>query len=518
LGGAPWFFGDEMLRLFGMTTSSKNSNGDKENNGGEDNNKENNRSASASDPKELTASLSSPMEEEEGDDSRTGPEDPLLPRRIFCPTASDMSTPSSISAAPRIDSTVHHIDLVPQARRQESAVIEDPNHPCINSSMLVEDVNLCHVKQEREEQGDGGDSCASAAEFEDLGDATEEALQDRLSMLANHEVDELSETKENGMMLQRGFSEEIKITSAPPDFKPKAPNETKGEPSFSDVDNPGEWSEHTFRSEFAKKEKGGKHTCHTLPTGAVPVPIKDDGKREAAGWEFHCKGWKHDADGTAPFRSGASPENLFPKTRKGCLDAKLLKKMGLTQARMENEDALFFLQLLLPMCDPTKSGIAGDPRRPCHTNVEAWTQKHATALGLGGSCGHEFTPDQFKNDRRHRTKSRLCGDFGHLTSHLATFCEPAAKIKFGKQCVWCGELPCAKCLVCDAALHDHPRTGENKGEACSIHCHDEMCFGLGCKDHQVLHKKAKPTWLEPATQTTNKNRQRILALKEGPGL
>jgi hypothetical protein len=393
LGGAPWFFGDKMLRLFGMTASSKNSNGNKENNGGEDNNKENNMSASASDPKELTALLSSPMEEEGGDDSPTGPEDPLLPRRIFCPTASDMSTPSSISTTPRIDSTIHHVDLVPQARRQESAVIdEDPNHPYMNSSMLLQDVNLYHVKQEQEEQGNGGDSCASAAEFEDLGDATEEALQDRLFLLANHEVDELSETKENGVMLQRGFSKEIKITSAPPDFKPKAPNETKGEPSFSDIDNPGEWSEYTFRSEFAKKEKGGKYTCHTLPTGAVPVPINDNGKREAAGWEFHYKGWKHDTDGTAPFRSGASPENLFPKTRKGCLDAKLLKQMGLTQARMENEDALFFLQLLLPMCDPTKSGIDGDPRRPYYTNVEAWTQKYATTLGLGGSYGHEFKP------------------------------------------------------------------------------------------------------------------------------
>ena len=48
------------------------------------------------------------------------------------------------------------------------------------------------------------------------------------------------------------------------------------------INNPGNWSEYTFRPEFAKKDKGGNYTCHTLPTGAVPVPIKD-GKREAAG-------------------------------------------------------------------------------------------------------------------------------------------------------------------------------------------------------------------------------------------
>ena len=78
------------------------------------------------------------------------------------------------------------------------------------------------------------------------------------------------------------------------------------------------------------------------------------------------------------------PENLFPKTRQVCLDAELLKKMGLTQARLANEDAQFFLlQLLLQMCDPAKSGIDGDRRRPYYTEVEAWTQKYAIGTGLG---------------------------------------------------------------------------------------------------------------------------------------
>ena len=56
------------------------------------------------------------------------------------------------------------------------------------------------------------------------------------------------------------------------------------------------------------------------------------------------KGWKKREDpvGNTSFRSGASPGNLFPKTRQGCLlDAELLKKIGLTQARMANEDADF---------------------------------------------------------------------------------------------------------------------------------------------------------------------------------
>jgi hypothetical protein len=64
--------------------------------------------------------------------------------------------------------------------------------------------------------------------------------------------------------------------------------------------------------------------------------------------------------------------------------------MGLTEARMANKDALFFLHLLLPICDPAKSGIDGDPRRPYYTKVEAWAQKYVTSLDLGGSYGHKF--------------------------------------------------------------------------------------------------------------------------------
>jgi hypothetical protein len=42
----------------------------------------------------------------------------------------------------------------------------------------------------------------------------------------------MSDKKENGVILQKGFSKEILITTAPPDFKPKPPNPVKGEPFF----------------------------------------------------------------------------------------------------------------------------------------------------------------------------------------------------------------------------------------------------------------------------------------------
>jgi hypothetical protein len=79
--------------------------------------------------------------------------------------------------------------------------------------------------------------------------------------------------------------------------------------------------------------------------------------------------------------------------RQWCLDATLLKKMGLlTRARMAKEDDLFFLQLLLLLwlCDPAESGVDGDPRHACCTRAEQRSQKHANGLGLGGSHGHEF--------------------------------------------------------------------------------------------------------------------------------
>ena len=53
-------------------------------------------------------------------------------------------------------------------------------------------------------------------------------------------------------------------------------------------------------------------------------------------------------------------------------------------------DALFFLQLLLPIADPAMSGISEDPRMPYYSNVERWSRKYASSIGCGGSYGHAF--------------------------------------------------------------------------------------------------------------------------------
>ena len=113
-----------------------------------------------------------------------------------------------------------------------------------------------------------------------------------------------------------------------------------------------------------------KYVHHSLPTGVIPVPENIDGKRIDDGWEFFYRGW----EGTdRVFRDGATKDNVFPSERLGSLDGDLLVKMGLTKERVLDCDALFFHQLLLPMCRPSKSGIEQDPRKGFYDDVEGFT-------------------------------------------------------------------------------------------------------------------------------------------------
>jgi len=89
-------------------------------------------------------------------------------------------------------------------------------------------------------------------------------------------------------------------------------------------------------------------------------------------------------------REGATSEDMFPESRKGRLDGELLERLGLTKHRMTVGDALFFHQLLLPMCDPKRSGVVGDPRKPFYSEVETFSNLYAVNIGLGGSYGHRF--------------------------------------------------------------------------------------------------------------------------------
>ena len=68
----------------------------------------------------------------------------------------------------------------------------------------------------------------------------------------------------------------------------------------------------------------------------------------------------------------------------------LLKKLGLKKKTIDENDCLFFYQLLFPFCDTRRSGIENDPRMSYYSEVEPWTNGYALQLGLGGSYGHKF--------------------------------------------------------------------------------------------------------------------------------
>ncbi len=130
-----------------------------------------------------------------------------------------------------------------------------------------------------------------------------------------------------------------------------------------------------------------------MPAG-VPVPINAVmGKREEGGYEFFYKGWKQENPTREKCRFGATREDLFPTVRDVKLDVTFLKKMGLSKQRMEQCDAFFFYQLLLPIVDPAMSRTDGDTRMEYYEDVARNTNMYAFGVkNRGGTRGHVFRP------------------------------------------------------------------------------------------------------------------------------
>ena len=157
--------------------------------------------------------------------------------------------------------------------------------------------------------------------------------------------------------------------------------------TFEEVNNPGKWSDFTFRPKY----KDGKYLGHFTPSGAQVVPENGEGKRIQGAYQFYYDGYTPDATDKANYvRGDATKEDLKPKSRKGSLDVEVLKKLGLDATRVER-DPLFFLTCLLPICDPQRSGIEGDNRMPFFTHARACTNIYSVgARGWGGGYGHDF--------------------------------------------------------------------------------------------------------------------------------
>jgi hypothetical protein len=249
-----------------------------------------------------------------------------------------------------------------------------------------ETINMAEVLEDINEEG-FGDSDNEADDMLDHDDAMVEALEERRQLAGVEEDETVEFSDRNAILLQKGATgPELKLPGPPTNWLAPTRKVASGEPLFIDVDNPGGWDEYTYRPEFSTKGEK-KYVKHVLPTGATPV-AEVDGKRSVGAWEFFYGGWKD--LGNNNFRDGASKAQPFPDSRRGKLDSNLLLRMGLTAQRMINYDALFFYQLLLPICDPTKSGIDDDPRKAFYSKVEGFTNSYAYSIGLGGSYGHRF--------------------------------------------------------------------------------------------------------------------------------
>lgn len=263
-------------------------------------------------------------------------------------------------------SPLHQTRLFPAATRTTSNNNEDADDdemltdgmPRYMQRTNAATLNMNDVHEADEEEGDG-DSAADATEINDLDEAAEESLRERLQVLIKCEdtVEQaVRDDVPNGIFL-KGLSADIAMPTAPADWKPDAPKVHKNEPAFDDIDNPGKWPQYTYRPTFDKKT--GLYRHHKLPTGATPVRPNGEGKRVVDDWEFFYDEYVPDLD--ASNRSSAIPTNLFPEERKGKLDYNLLKELKLTKEKILTCDSLFFLQLILPLCDPKKSGIEDDP-------------------------------------------------------------------------------------------------------------------------------------------------------------
>lgn len=237
------------------------------------------------------------------------------------------------------------------------------------------------------EKGDGGDSDEEGDGYYLQNDMQEHANNTDIEKRTS-DYNEIEETvlasEENGLECLAGNYDPCSLPGAPAGWKAPAPPEgwtheprtDWGEPIAPD--NPGNWSPYCFTAKFSGAGANRRYVKHSMPAGAIPAPANEEtGKRMAGDWEMHYNGWKQTSPDPSFSREGATRGSLFPKSRLGKLDASLLEKMGLTKERMVNGDILFFLQLILPICDPKKSGIDDDPRKSYFIDCCKHTNKYA---------------------------------------------------------------------------------------------------------------------------------------------
>lgn len=257
------------------------------------------------------------------------------------------------------------------------------------ASDLAEDEIQPFFEHDYEARGDGGYSDEEGEEIEAHSDVVRPGFLLSSRERATHDGIDVGDVAPPAHDTIRGSPNSWFLPAPPPGWSGYTPKHD-APLAFEDVDNPAGWSDFTFTPMYDK----GKYLGHSTPNGAQVVPENKNGERVVDGYTFHYRGYMPDAFDVATYnRTGAKYGDLKPDSRKGKLDESVLREHGLTEERIINDDALFFLQMLLPICDPKKSGIEGNDRMPFysvlrpHSNTYVFGEK-----GWGGGYGHTHPP------------------------------------------------------------------------------------------------------------------------------
>jgi hypothetical protein len=77
------------------------------------------------------------------------------------------------------------------------------------------------------------------------------------------------------------------IPQPPVNWVPPPRKESKGEPTFDEVDNPGDWKRYSFQPMFHKKT--GMYLHPALPTKCTPVPLSNGERFSNEAWLVLCR-------------------------------------------------------------------------------------------------------------------------------------------------------------------------------------------------------------------------------------
>ena len=265
-----------------------------------------------------------------------------------------------------------------------------------SSSSRVNDPRMFEEeKVDDSELGDMGDSDDEGAEADihNEGVSLREVLESSNEPIGD-DADNIDDLKGEEFSPAAEGNGVVQLVGAPDGWVPPGPPPTwagyqpKGNaPQLGDVDNPGNWSLYSF---CPKYKTGSVYSGHFTPAGAMVLPANEHGERELNGWRFHYQGWTPDTfDKSTYVRGEATQHDLKPDSRKGSLDANILRKHGCDADRVR-DDPLFFYQLLFPFCPPESSGIEDDSRMPYHSHVAIFTNIYASISGGGSGMGHDW--------------------------------------------------------------------------------------------------------------------------------